>query len=252
MREGMDAQRQYLERIVKMQLPHRVMASLEWARVSKRADKLLEKFDRADLALAKRFRTALLGDDSVLFSSAVEELLDSGLSVSFICDHLIEPVMSQMGTKWCEDSADFASLTIIGARLQSLVGRLIDVNGLPASGLSYNRRITLGCLPGSDHRLGVMAARAVLLEKGWDVYTTESLECDDDYFELLSDLPITHAGFSVDTTQQLDCVARLISRARQTAGDPDIQIVLGGCILQSHADLFRTLDVDILATSIHI
>ena len=150
----------------------------------------------------------------------------------------------RLGEMWDEDMATFWDVTIGLARLsQELMA--ID-HALPPHDGPLLGRVLLSSAPGDTHGLGLATIAVALRTVGWDV-TADMPSLPDPLVAAARQNHFAVIGLSVGHERALALTANLVAELRSRSMNRNVQIALGGAILNGRADLARALGADIHA-----
>jgi len=175
------------------------------------------------------FTQYCLSGDGVKANQTVDALLARGLPHDRIFLELITPAARHLGVLWEQDLCDFTQVTCGLAMMHQMIYRL----GYDAPAVSrsegQSERVMLACAPGSQHFLGLTIVADFFRQAGAEVVLEiSSTETElqravaNEWFDVL--------GISVALEAQLQALPALIQHLRESSGNPQIRIVLGGPI----------------------
>jgi methanogenic corrinoid protein MtbC1 len=179
-------------------------------------------------------------------SELVQSWLAAGVDIEDVYLEGITPAARLMGQWWCDDVLDFASASLGHARLRHLLFELSPVFLKNASGQAKGLSCCVVGAFQAQHTMGSFMLSEFFRRTGWQV---NLLECDSaeellkklasDWYDLLA--------ISLSCEQQLPEIRRLIKNIRQSSANPQIQIMAGGPLLNTHPDMLLNLGVEVVA-----
>ena len=175
------------------------------------------------------------------------DILKAGASVQRMTSQLVPDVARQLGKDWENDAASFGKVTIGCARLQSAVRQL---EGYATQNSMTHQAQQMNCLvvvpEGAQHTLGAVVLATQLRQAGAYVQLAvgaTTLEMT----RLARATPYDLAMISASVGQDLPALRVLAEALREAA--PATRIVVGGGLLEHHADLAPKVAADLVTNN---
>ena len=146
---------------------------------------------------------------------------------------------------WESDEIDFVQVTTGIFRLEELVYRLSAdfVSGaVPIKGSGALSGLLVRPL-GSQHTLGLLLLSQYFKRHGWHVFSANQFTEDDMVVAVQSEW-VDLLGISLSEDKQIAQAKAWIARLRQQAGNPDLQVMVGGPLLRFLPDLAERVGAD--------
>ena len=163
----------------------------------------------------------------------VEAFIARGVAVESIFVDLLAPSARRLGQHWEDDDCDFLDVTMGLWRLQEVM-REITMRYPPAETAGPRGRTALFCpMPGDEHSLGALMVEEVFVRAGWQ---TEVL-LEPKRKELLQIVASRHfdlLGLTLSCDWPIGTVSDLICAIRSVARSPDLQILIGGRMVNAN------------------
>jgi methylmalonyl-CoA mutase cobalamin-binding domain/chain len=193
------------------------------------------------------FTQYCLSGDGLKANQTVDALMARGLPHDRIFLELITPAARHLGVLWEQDLCDFTQVTCGLAMMHQMIYRLGYDAPAGSRAEGERERVMLACAPGSQHFLGLTIVADFFRQAGAEVVleisSTESelqRAVANEWFDVL--------GISVALEAQLQALPALIRHLRESSGNPDIRIVLGGPIFLIREFDPQALGVDAIFT----
>ncbi|MEO0387731.1 MAG: hypothetical protein AAF281_09395 [Pseudomonadota bacterium] len=191
----------------------------------------------------RHFAQTLLSDNPTEAEIFAGQMLERGVSVEALVTVHIPAVARHLGTRWEDDTLDFATMTKAFSSLLRIAQDL-GWHTPVAAGVSGRRpRALLVRTADEQHFLGLLVAAYQLRAAGWLVRLNltperDALETilDTEAFEMI--------GFSFGHARAADPIAAAIARARPLAGAA--RLALGGSEVGRRPDLAAGLGADLV------
>ncbi|MEO0971651.1 MAG: cobalamin B12-binding domain-containing protein [Pseudomonadota bacterium] len=185
--------------------------------------------------------SALLADRPV--TPIVSALLRSDVDVDQLFVELLAPAARELGTRWSEDLASFADVTVAVGRLQQLLRELsYDFLG-GARPPQPRRTILLAPCPGEQHLFGTLMVSEYFRRAGWDVTTLPAADIDELTATVRNDW-FAVVGLSAGSTRQLDSLAAAIRATRRASVNRAVGVMAGGPAFANRPQLVARVGAD--------
>lgn len=224
------------EVIPRLMLVHRLKRSMS-------AGHTVPRRHSPDAAQIEQFARACLSDDAGAASRFVDEVLASGVSLESVYLDLITGTARKLGEDWCNDTRDFAQVTVGLWRMQQLMSDRSASFQQQAQSARTGRRALLCAAPGSQHTLGVLMVAEFFRKSGWAVNCEVSATRD----ELLASSRSAWfdvVGVSIGREQDIEPTAKLIAALRAASCNPLLCVLAGGAIFENHPEYVAMLGAD--------
>ena len=194
-------------------------------------------------ALLAQLHAAALDRDPGRLDTALASFAEARVPRTEIIDHYLPQVARDLGAAWCDDTLDFAGVSLGCARLHALLRRLDDHWGVPPDG-GFGRALVI--VPaGAQHTLGASVLTHQLRRAG--VATTLALDTGADALaRMLRRAPPQAVLISASLHEPLETLRVLTDIARTTAGQRPV--LIGGNITELGQDVQRITGADHIGT----
>ena len=178
--------------------------------------------------------------------AVVAAICARGVDTDSVMLNLLAPTARLLGRMWERDESDFATVTISLCRLQQSLRKIAGQHGPSSSDLKRPHRILLATSPGDQHNFGLLIVDEFLHRAGWDVCSMPAATHAEierrvkrEAFEI--------AGLSLSQEALLPDVESLIAHIRRVSLNPNIAVMVGGCVFSERPDLVAKVGADALA-----
>lgn len=186
------------------------------------------------------FATACRNGDSLRVNAIIDDLLATAHSHQQIFLNLITPAAQKLGVLWEKDLCSFSDVTCGLAIMHQITYRLgYEYRDGPQSG-GPQRHVMLCAAPGSLHILGVTIVADLFKREGASVVIDISAS-EEELLRSVSNEWFDLIGISVAIESQLYQLKSLVMHLRESSGNPDVKVLLGGPIfslVDATADMF--------------
>ena len=197
--------------------------------------------------LVARLYEAATSNSRDALDAVVKDVLKAGISVQHITSLLVPAVARQLGKDWENDTASFGMVTIACARLQAAVRRL---EGYATQNSMTQQAQLLNCLvvvpEGAQHTLGAVVLATQLRQAGSHVQLAVGSSTKE-MTRLARTTSYDIAMISASIGQDLHALRALVDALREAASAT--RIVVGGALLEHHADLERKVGADLVTNN---
>lgn len=179
--------------------------------------------------------------DEVL--EAVEGWLARGVPLETIFVELFAPTARRMGEGWEEDSLDFIEVTMALWRLQEVLREVALRSPRSLSPPDFARSGLFMSMPGDQHSFGTAMLEECFARAGWDTL----LLIDETRRELLANVSSRRfdlVALTVTLEAHIERLPSMISALRSVSRNPDIKIMIGGCMPLAHHGLSILVGAD--------
>lgn len=194
------------------------------------------------------FTDAILEDDSAASLASFANMLERGVPLDTLFQHLLVPAALRLGEMWEKDARDFLDVARGMDHIHQIIlahsaafctdGRVSD----------RQRRILLVALPQERHRLGLCLVRADFWREGWDVCCNE-LQFLGELEMLVGDTYYDAIGISAGRVGDVPTLARNLDRARKASRNKSLLVVGGGLAFQRDPGLATAISCNVTASS---
>ncbi len=174
----------------------------------------------------------------------VEVFRMRGTTTSSLYLGIITDAARILGELWEDDRCDFTQVTVGLGRLQQLVRALSPNFQKAAVTHAHPDTVLLLPAPGDQHTLGLVILSEFFQREGWHVAGGPASTARDAE-DLVRDIWVDVAGFSVGSTSRLDSVTSLIRAVRRVSRNRDIGVMVGGPLFLHQPDLVARVGADI-------
>jgi len=184
-------------------------------------------------AVPHALRVALASGDSQTARTIALSALASGTSLENFYEHLVRPVLEEIGSQWQQGTLSIGEEHIYTTTIRTLIDRLGDLPVPPAT----RGRVVLLRPPGEQHLLGLLMLRNVLRKRGWNVSAPDPLPVEGlvDLVHTLGD--VVAVGMSLHRCRDHGTMREKVAYFRQEL--PNVPLVLGGLALRRDPTLWR-------------
>lgn len=193
-------------------------------------------------------RSAVLAGGSSERRAVLASMRVAGITHEEIFDRYVPDVARQLGQSWCEDSLDFAKVTIGCARLQGLL-RELEGEFECVESIRSGSVVALAVLEDNSHTLGATVFASQLRRLGISVRLLMGVTEADALREL-------HQGrydaifLSVSSSERLEKLAKLVDIIRKQTRR-NTPIAIGGPVLAVAGDVKVLTGADIATSDIN-
>ena len=167
--------------------------------------------------------------DSLRANAIVDALIAQGVSDQSMFLDLITPAARHLGHLWDKDLCSFTDVTCGLAIMHQITYRLGYEYRDGPQGEGEKAHVMLCAAPGSMHLLGITIVADLFKREGASVVIDVSATEDElvrtganEWFDVI--------GVSVAIEAQLINLKSLVTRLKQSSGNPDVKVILGGPI----------------------
>jgi methanogenic corrinoid protein MtbC1 len=186
----------------------------------------------------------VLRDDDTAVFDCVDTLIARGVPLERVFLGLLGPTARRLGEMWEADTCSFTEVTLGLIRLQQLLRRYAPrFNDGSASG-DPTRRVLLNALPGEQHTFGLFMLAEFFRRAGWDV-DEQPLGSATEIASVVGDHWYAMIGLSVSSDNRINELANLILDVRERSLNPNLGVMVGGCLFSEHPALVEFVGADI-------
>ncbi len=167
--------------------------------------------------------------DSLRANAIVDALIAQGVSEQSMFLDLITPAARHLGHLWDKDLCSFTDVTCGLAIMHQITYRLGYEYRDGPQREGEKAHVMLCAAPGSMHLLGITIVADLFRREGASVVIDVSATEDElvrtganEWFDVI--------GVSVAIEAQLIALKSLVTRLKQSSGNPDVKVILGGPI----------------------
>lgn len=189
---------------------------------------------------------ALLAEDRMAFERLERRLIEEPLPVDVLDREVVQPVAKRLGESWCDDSLDFASVTLAASRLQAALPALLRSAAKPRGEGRRTRApaILLCRVQGDEHTLGLPLLAARFEAEGWEVAGGLALESGEALLAAVAARRFDAVGIAIGSYRGEAHLRETIEALRARSANPDLAILLGGAAVSTRPDDFEDYGAD--------
>lgn len=174
----------------------------------------------------------------------INKLLQRGATIEQLYRELLTPAARQLGTRWDEDTLNFADVTLAIGRLQQLLREMSnDFLGHGHVSASPARSILLAPCPGEQHLFGFLMVGEYFRRAGWDVVSLPGCSRDE-LVEAVGARWFAAVGLSAGSSRLLVPLKRSIAAVRKVSQNPGIAVVVGGAAFLGYPERVASVGAD--------
>jgi methanogenic corrinoid protein MtbC1 len=173
----------------------------------------------------------------------VSRLRETGCTVERVYLELLEPVARRLGELWCDDTLDFAQVTLATGRLQRVLRDLSPAFAAEVEAAAHAHRALFVQAEGEQHGLGLSMLAEFFRRAGWDVLGGVGTTMTDPVERVRHEW-IDLVGLSVGSLSRLPEVKLRVGRLRAASRNPALVVMVGGPLFHQHPEALGELDAD--------
>lgn len=197
------------------------------------------------------FLAAVVDGDDAAASQWCAEARRRGLSIDDIYLDVIGPAAALLGEAWSDDRLDFVEVTVAMGRMQRLVRELSPAFLASAPAADPVGRLLLATPPQMQHTLGLAIAAEFFARDGWDV-TYAPPGTLEELVALVHHHHYDVVGLSVSCESSMREVFRTVKGVRRATRNPQLQVMVGGCLFAHAPELARTVGADACVLDVRV
>ena len=173
----------------------------------------------------------------------VERFLARGISVETVLVDLLAPSARRLGQHWEDDDCDFLDVTMGLWRIQEVM-REITLRFPPHGDFEAPPRSALFTpMPGDNHSLGALMVEEVFARAGWltEVLTESKRQ---KLLQIVGDRHFDLVGLTVSCDCPNGALSDLIAALRIASRNPNLQILIGGRMINANPGLVEEVGAD--------
>ena len=201
---------------------------------------------RDDLLGALLSAVSAADEDSVRRDRALAEMRAAGLSDADIADLYVPEIARRFGDRWSYGGESMVDVTIVTARLQSLLRDLGARQRPDPFKTAMAPCVAVVVMADEAHTLGAMVFSTQLRRLGVSVRQIVG-QSDSAIIDQIVDHDVDAVMISVARTDGVASLAKLVKKLRRVMC-PSTPIVAGGAVLARERDLKKKTGVDHIAT----
>ncbi|MBC2668520.1 B12-binding domain-containing protein [Novosphingobium piscinae] len=175
--------------------------------------------------------------------TVVEQFLIRGVPVESVLVDLLAPSARRLGQHWDEDDCDFLDVTMGLWRLQEVM-REITLRFPPRTDRSVATRSALFApMPGDDHSMGALMVEEVFARAGWQTEVLTETKRPK-LLQILGERSFDLVGLTVSCDCSSAVLGDLISAMRIVSKTRDLQILIGGRMVNANPGLVEAVGAD--------
>jgi DNA-binding transcriptional MerR regulator len=192
-------------------------------------------------AVADRFLTAALEGDLPGAAAVIRDADELSMPLSQLFDDVLRPALYEVGARWESGRLPVGQEKEISELARDLIAELSRRHADPAP---HGPTIVAACVAGERHELGLRMVVGLLRARGWRVHF---LGPDVDPRFLVEVISLRRPDLvllSATTEQRLPDIERTVETVRESIGDAEIPVVVGGGqAVSDSADVLRSWGV---------
>lgn len=192
---------------------------------------------------ASRFVAMPLHTEAAELLEVVQTYLDKGVGVEAIYVDLLAPAARKLGELWEADECDFVDVTMGLWRLQEVMREVASQSPGAMGAMAGARSILLSAMPGDQHSFGPVMLEDVFARAGWssEVLVEPSR---GDLLRRVAEKPVDVAALTITRDCPSAAIAQIINAVRSVAANPNMQIMIGGRVVNENTDLVQEVGAD--------
>jgi methanogenic corrinoid protein MtbC1 len=237
-RSANDECKESLEDVISEQLIPRLLNSQNYN--TRLANAKAAESSKSVLPEFNDFTDACRLGDSLRVNAIVDSLIKQGLPQESIFLDLITPAARHLGELWDKDLCSFTDVTCGLALMHHIIYRLgYEFRDGPHA-KSAQTSVMMCCAPGSMHLLGASIVGDLFRREGANVVLDIS-STEQELIRTVANEWFDVIGISVSIESQLIQLKSLIQNLRESSGNHEVKVLLGGPIfmlVDVSADMF--------------
>lgn len=192
---------------------------------------------------ALRFSELVLKARAHEVLDAVESWLERGVPLETVFVELLAPAARRMGEGWEDDSLDFIEVTMGLWRLQEVLREVASRSPRTLSPPEFARSALFTPMPGDQHSFGSAMLEECFARAGWDTL----LLIDESRRDLLANVSgrrFDLVALTVSLDAHIGRLPTMVSALRSVSRNPDLKIMIGGCVPLAHPGLAVLVGAD--------
>lgn len=196
-----------------------------------------------DPAESARFASLPLELEAAELLAVVERYLARGIPVETVLVDLLAPSARRLGRHWEEDDCDFLDVTMGLWRIQEVM-REITLRYPPRPAFDPAPRSALFTpMPGDDHSFGALMVEEVFARAGWQTEVLTETKRSK-LLQIIGDRHFDLVGLTVSCDCPNATISDLISAMRIVSRTPDLQVLIGGRMVNANPAIADLVGAD--------
>jgi len=195
------------------------------------------------------FAALCIAEDVQAAAEHISSLVGQGIGLDAVYLYLLAPAARELGRLWGEDDLSFLDVQLGLTCLQNLVCDCGPIGFHHAVASPHS--VLLSSVPGDQHTFAIAMVTDFFRRFGWQASNLSGLSADFLY-ERIGSRHYDVLGLSVNNTDSLQALERLLPRLRRTSLNPRLVILVGGDIVQEQRRRVEALGVDLVAADAHV
>lgn len=221
---------------------HAIENSPEAPSESEKADQPSGTDPCADWPECSAFEQALLAGNQQQCLTIFREAFNRGHGFVEIGLQLIQPVLYRIGQRWQDNEISVAQEHLATAIAQSVLARGF---ALTQPTQPTGRNVTLACVEGNQHVVGLRLVADAFELDGWLVRFLGANTPVQSLVTLIKDERPHLVGLSISQPYQIHAAKETITRLRTALGNEHPPIMIGGYAINQFLPLVRVLGADV-------
>ncbi len=201
-----------------------------------RDPRALDPTDVVTLSDGDAFAETVLTRGFAEIMDQVQSLIDRGVTLQRIYLDLLSPVARRLGEWWEQDRCTFTDVTLGLARLQQVLREIGRRTGEGTRRSVPKARIYLVPAPGEQHTFGLSMVEEYFLHAGWET-AIDHINEPATVLRTVSKQRIDVLGLSVGCEEFFDPLLDLVQRARKSALNREMVVMVGGKFVSDHPEI---------------
>ena len=204
---------------------------------------LVSGAETIDPAEAAHFASLPLQLEADELLTEIEVFLARGVSVETVLVDLLAASARRLGQHWDNDECDFLDVTMGLWRIQECMREITLRNPPSMPNLARQRTALFTPIPGDDHSLGALMVEEVFARAGWD---TEVLTAPKrgKLLQIVGERHFDLVGLTVTGDCHIGTLSDLISAMRIVSRSPDLQVLIGGRMVNETPEIVNLVGAD--------
>ena len=174
---------------------------------------------------------------------AVEKWLERGVPLETVFVELLAPAARRMGEGWEDDTLDFIEVTMGLWRLQEVLREVAAASPNPHVPARTARCALCTPMPGDQHSFGSAMLEECFARAGWDTLLLIDATRRD-LLAQVADRRFELVALTVSLGSHIEQLPSMVSALRSVSSNPEVKIMIGGCVPLAHPGLAASVGAD--------
>ena len=191
--------------------------------------------------VALQYMLALLEGDRRRAWNTVSEARASGQSLRDVYQHVVGPVLAELGRMWVSGEVQIAEERFATTTTELVLSQFFDeITRTPRNG----RTVVVASVEGNRHHLGIRMIGDVLEHAGWRTIDLGSSIPADQFHTAAVAFNADLVALSASLSTQLDAIGSIIRHLRSQEETRDLPVLVGGAGFIADPDAWRQVGAD--------